>query len=78
MDKLLLYLLATVTIWPFVLWGVGWLVMDELREQKYARFAAQEAWEWLRAEQRNRLCISPPYHRGEPRPHDHQSVAVQG
>lgn len=78
MDKPLLYLAITAAIWPFFLWIVGWLLLDEFRERRRARLAAREAWEWLHAQCRHRLCTAPPITAREPQPHGNQRLPVRG
>lgn len=78
MDKLLLYLAITATIWPFFLWIVGWLLLDEIRERRRARLAARDAWEWLRTQRRHQLCTASRLTTKEAQPHGNQRLPVRG
>ena len=41
MDRVLPLLAIAVFVGPFLLWPAGWLVVDEFRERRIARQAAQ-------------------------------------
>lgn len=43
MSKLWVIVLATLPFQVFIIWAVGWLVVDALRDRRTARTAATEA-----------------------------------